>query len=116
MTIAVAGIGTYLFTGDARAFILPNQIMAVIGLVSLLVVLAVASLTRRFLVLSHSRVLMIGSFIFAAEELCTNVAASLNIPVPSILGSLGFAVRRVRWGAAPRQLAAHAHPPARRPR
>jgi len=98
MTIAVAGIGIYFVTGDARAFLLPNQIMAVIGLVCLLVALAVPSLTRRFLVLSHSRVLTIGSFIFAAEALCTNVAASLNIRVPSILGSLGFAVLLFSFG------------------
>ncbi len=92
VTIAVAGIGTYLVTGNAKTFLLPNQIMAVIGLVSLLVALAVPRLTRRFLVLSHSRVLTVGSFIFAAEALWTNMARPLNIQVPSILSSLGFAV------------------------
>ncbi len=97
-TIAVAGIGTYLVTGDAKAFILPNQIMAMIGLVSLLVALAVPSLTHRYLVLSHSRVLTTGSFIFAAEALWTNVAAPLNIHVPSILSSLGFAVLLFSFG------------------
>lgn len=92
VTIAIGGIGTYLVSGNARAFLLPNQIMAVIGLVSLLVALAVPRLTRRFLVLSHSRVLTVGSFIFAAEALWTNLARPLNIQVPSILSSLGFAI------------------------
>jgi sigma-B regulation protein RsbU (phosphoserine phosphatase) len=97
-TIAVAGIGTYLVTGRARAFILPNQIMAMIGCVSLLVVLAVPSLTHRYLVLSRSRVLTVGSFIFAAEALWTNIAVPLQIHVPSILSSLGFAVLLLSFG------------------
>jgi phosphoserine phosphatase RsbU/P len=92
LAIAVAGIGWYLVTGNGRTFLLPNQIMAVVGLVSLLVALAVPRLTRRFLVLSHSRVLTIGSVIFAAEALGTNLARPLNIEVPAILSSLGFAV------------------------
>lgn len=98
VAIAAGGIGTYLITGQAGTFLLPNQIMAVIGLVSLLVTLAVPSLTRRFLVLSHSRVLTVGSFIFAAEALWTNVAVPLNIQVPSILSSLGFAVLLFSFG------------------
>lgn len=97
VAIAAAGIGTYLVTGNARAFLLPNQIMAVVGLVFLLVVLFVPGLTRRFLVLSHSRVLTIGTFLFAAEALWNNIAAPLNIRVPSIFGSLGFAVLLVSF-------------------
>ncbi len=96
--IAAAGIGTYLVTGRARAFILPNQIMAMFGCVILLIVLAVPGLTHRYLVLSRSRVLTIGSFIFAAEALWTNIAAPLQIHVPSSLGSLGFAVLLLSFG------------------
>lgn len=96
--IAVAGIGTYLVTGNAGAFILPNQMMAVIGCAILLVVLTVPSFTRRYLVISHSRVLTIGLFILAAEALWTNIAAPLNIEVPSILDSLGFAVLLFSFG------------------
>jgi phosphoserine phosphatase RsbU/P len=98
VAIAVAGIGTYAVTGTAGAFLLPNQVMAVVGLASLLVVLAVPGLTRRYLVLSHSGVLTVGSFVFAAEALWTNVAAPLRIEVPSILSSLGFAVLLVSFG------------------
>ena len=96
--IAVAGIGTYVVTGNARAFLAPNQIMAVIGLVSLLIALSVPSLTHRYMVLSHSHVLTAGSFLFAAEALWTNVAAPMNLRVPSILGSAGFAILLFSFG------------------
>jgi len=96
--IAVAGIATYLATGNAGMFIVPNQMMAVTGLVSLLITLAVPSLTRRYLVLSHSRVLTIGSFLFAAESLWANAVAPLKIHVPAILDSLGFAVLLFSFG------------------
>ncbi len=100
IAIAVAGIGTFLSTGNARTWILPNQFMAVVGLVGLLVTLAVPKFKRQYLVLSHSRVLLVGTFLFAAEALWTNVARPLNVRTPAILDSLGFAVLLFGFGYA----------------
>ena len=110
--IAVAGIATYLATGNAGMFIVPNQMMAVTGLVSLFITLAVPSLTRRYLVLSHSRVLTIGSFLFAAESLWANAVAPLKIHVPAILDSLGFAVLLFSFGYVALDIDSHRRMPA----
>ncbi len=90
--VAAAGISAFLITGDPERFILPNQILAVVGLLVLLASLSVPALSRRFLVLADHRVLTIGTFLFAAEALWVNVGRPLGVSVPSVYNSLGFAV------------------------
>jgi len=98
VAVAVAGIGAFLISGRANTFIRYNQMLAVIALVTLLATVSVPSLSRRFLILSHHRVLTIGTFIFAAEALWVNLGRPFDINVPSIYSSLGFAVLLLSFG------------------
>ena len=92
IAVAAGGIVGYVLTGRAEILIVPNQILAVIGLVALLFTLAVPNLSKRFLVLSRHRVLTVGTFLFAAQALWTNIARTFDRAVPGIYGSLGFAI------------------------
>ena len=98
VAVAVAGIGGFLISDRANTFMLHNQLLAVVGLVILLATVSVPNLSRRFLVLSHHRVLTIGTFIFAAEALWVNLGRPFNLEVPSIYSSLGFAVLLLSFG------------------
>jgi len=92
IAVAVAGIGSFLLTGSRHTFIVYNQLLADAGLLTMIVVLSVPSLSRRFMVLGHHRVLTIGSLIFGAEALWSNIASPLGYEVPNLANSLGFAV------------------------
>ena len=92
VVVAIAGIGAYLFTGRPETLIIPNQLLAVVGLAALLITLIVPGFSRRFLILAGHRVLTVGTFIFAAQALWTNVARTLGRNVAGIYNSIGFAI------------------------
>ena len=74
LAIAAAGIGTFLVKGEADAFVLPNNVLAVLCLLLLVTVVALpARLARRYLVLSHKSVLLAGTLVFAIEGLYANL-------------------------------------------
>lgn len=98
LVVAIAGIGAFVLTGNAKAFIVYNQILAVAGLLILLATVSVPSLSRRFLVLAEHRVLTVGTLIFAVEALLVNAGRPFRIEVPSIYSSLGFAVLLLSFG------------------
>lgn len=98
VAVAVAGIGSFLIFGRSDTFLFYNQLLAVIGLVTLLASVSVPSVSRRFLVISRHRVLTVGTFIFAAEALCVNLGRPFNFELPSIYSSLGFAALLLSFG------------------
>lgn len=98
VAVAVAGIGSFLIYGRSDTFLFYNQLLAVIGLVTLLASVSVPSVSRRFLVISRHRVLTVGTFIFAAEALCVNLGRPFNFELPSIYSSLGFAALLLSFG------------------
>ncbi len=98
VAVAALGIGAFLISGQPDRFLLYNQLLAAAGLLILLAAVSVPNLSRRFLVLSHHRVLTIGTFIFAAEALWVNLGRPFNIEVPAIYSSLGFAVLLLSFG------------------
>ena len=98
VAVAIAGIGWFLAYGSGNRFLVPNQLLAVVGLTFLTVTLSVPRLARRCLVFSRHRVLTVGCFIFAAEALSANIARPLNYSVPDLLNSLGFAVLLLSFG------------------
>lgn len=98
VAVAVAGIGSFLIYGRSDTFLFYNQLLAVIGLVTLLASVSVPSVSHRFLVISRHRVLTVGTFIFAAEALCVNLGRPFNFELPSIYSSLGFAALLLSFG------------------
>jgi sigma-B regulation protein RsbU (phosphoserine phosphatase) len=91
IALAVAAI-TLVVSGSQNSLLLYNQLLTVILLVALVMSLSIPSLSRRFLVVARHRVLTIGTLIFAAQALLVNVARPLQISVPNIYNSLGFAI------------------------
>jgi sigma-B regulation protein RsbU (phosphoserine phosphatase) len=91
IALAVAAI-TLVVSGSQNSLLLYNQLLTVILLVALVLSLSIPSLSRRFLVVARHRVLTIGTLIFAAQALWVNVARPLQISVPNLYNSLGFAI------------------------
>lgn len=92
VVVAVAAITLFVVSGSQNSLLLYNQLLVVILLVALVLTLSIPSLSRRFLVVSQHRVLTIGTLIFAVQALWVNVARPLNISVPNIYDTLGFAI------------------------
>jgi sigma-B regulation protein RsbU (phosphoserine phosphatase) len=91
LTIGVAGIGFFIFTGSRYKLVPYNQLVATCSLLVLITVLALPGLSRRFLVLPNRGVLAAGTIFFAVEALFVNVARPLGYETPQILDDLGFA-------------------------
>jgi sigma-B regulation protein RsbU (phosphoserine phosphatase) len=105
LLIAVAGIGTFLAKGEAGAFLRANALLAVVGLLTLLTVVALPErLVRRYLVLPQRGVLAAGTLVFAIEALYTNLARPLGLPASRLLDSLGFAALLFGFGYAALQM------------
>ncbi|HXZ81599.1 MAG TPA: PP2C family protein-serine/threonine phosphatase [Terriglobales bacterium] len=96
--IAVLGIGAFLTSGSADAFMPINSLLAVVGSTVLCVVVLVPPLWRRYLVLPHHRVLTVGTLVFAAQSVYGNLSTAFQYSCPDILGSLGFAAFLLSFG------------------
>jgi phosphoserine phosphatase RsbU/P len=91
VTIAVAGIGTFVLGGPADKWMFYNNLLAVLAMLVLLGVVLVPKLSG-FLVISNHRVLAAGTLIFAMEVLYTNLGTVLHYRPLPLVDSLGFAV------------------------
>jgi len=96
--VAVLGIGASLISGSENAFLFINNLLAAFGSAVLCVVLLVPALSRRYLVLSHHRVLTVGMLVFQAQSIHANLATAFHYHSPGILGSVGFAVLLLSLG------------------
>jgi len=96
--IAVLGIGAFLVFGSEDAFLLPNNLLAVVGSAILTIVFLAPPLSRRYIVLPHHPVLTVGMLLFAAQSVYGNLAIPLRYHSPGILDSLGFAVLLLALG------------------
>lgn len=92
IVVAVLGIGAFLISGSEDAFILPNNLLAVVYSAILTIVFLVPPLSRRYVVLPRHRVLTVGMLLFAAQGLHANLAIPLHYHSPGIFSSAGFAV------------------------
>lgn len=92
LAIGAAGITYFLLTGDRDKFNPYNNLLAVCSLTVLVVVVAVPRLAHRFLVAPNSKVLLIGTLVFAVEALVTNASGSLGVHFGTLLDSAGFAI------------------------
>jgi sigma-B regulation protein RsbU (phosphoserine phosphatase) len=91
LAIGLAGIGFFIFTGSNDKLIPYNNLLATCSLLVLVTVVAVPSLSRKFLVLPDRGVLAVGTLVFATEALSVNLVRPLGYHLPQILDSLGFA-------------------------
>jgi sigma-B regulation protein RsbU (phosphoserine phosphatase) len=97
--VAVAGIGTFLVTGDPAAYVRPNVVVTVFFLLVLVTVTALPTrLARRWLVLERKGVLLAGTLVFVIEALSSNLFRSLGHPTPRFVGWLGFAALLFSFG------------------
>jgi sigma-B regulation protein RsbU (phosphoserine phosphatase) len=102
-TVALAGIGWFVFGGSADRFILHNHAVAVCGLIILVAVVGVKKLSDKFLVLPNRRVLAFGTLVFATEALWVNLSRD-RYQTPHLLDALGFAVFLLSFGYAAVQI------------
>lgn len=92
LAIGLAGIGWFIVTGEADRFMLYNSLLAAGTLIILLVVVTTRKLSEKFLVLPNRGVLAVGTLLFAAEALYSNLSHLFGYRTLPILGWLGFAV------------------------
>lgn len=90
--VAAAAIAWFMVSGSQDSLLVYNQFLVVILLLALVLSLSIPSLSRRFLVVAQHRVLTVGTFVFAAQALWVNIARPLNLSVPRIYNTLGFAI------------------------
>jgi sigma-B regulation protein RsbU (phosphoserine phosphatase) len=92
LAIALAGIGCFIITGVADTFILYNSLLAAGTLIILVIIVSIRKLSDKYLVLPNRGVLAVGTFIFTAEALYSNLSTLFGYQSKPILGWLGFAV------------------------
>lgn len=92
LAIAFAGIVFFLFTGQTHKFVPYNNLLAVCSTSVLLILVSVPRLWRKCIITPNSRVLVVGTLIFALEALWSNVWGSLGYNKWQIWDSLAFAV------------------------
>ncbi len=92
LVIGIAGIGRYVLTGAADAYMIYNNLLAACTLLTLLPVVILKRLSEKFLLLPNRGILAIGTLIFAAEALYSNLSRPFGYQTWPFLGWLGFAV------------------------
>jgi phosphoserine phosphatase RsbU/P len=92
VVVAAAAITWFAVSGSQDSLLVYNQLLVVILLLTLVLSLSIPSLSRRFLVVAQHRVLTVSTFAFAAQALWVNIARSLDLSVPRIYNTLGFAI------------------------
>jgi phosphoserine phosphatase RsbU/P len=93
LAIGLAGIAFFLFTGVSDKLMPYNNLLAACLLLVLITVVAVPRLAHKFLVTPNSKVLLVGTLVFALEALYTNVLGSSgrHRQVSVIWDSMAFA-------------------------
>lgn len=96
--VAALGVAWFFLYRQPQRWTLYNNLLAAVSISILFAVLAVPSLSRRFLVLSGHRVLTAGTFIFASQALYLNLSRPLHYQPSDLYSSLGFAVLLLSFG------------------
>ncbi len=98
LAIGLAGIALFIVTGAIDRLILPNQLFVTCLLSVLLTVIAVPSLSRRFLAMPNRGVLLAGTLIFSVQALSVNLLRPMGYRSSFVSGSLGFAALHFSYG------------------
>lgn len=96
--VAIAGMVRYFRTGVVNAYQAENNAIAAIASTVLVIVIAVRPLSRKYLVVAGHRVLTVGTLIFAAQALYSNLSNIISLPSPGITSELGFAALLLSLG------------------
>ena len=91
LSIAMAGILFFIFTGSEHRFMPYNNLLAVCSSSVLLAVVAVPRLYRKFFILSDRGVLLVGTLVFAIQAIFVNLAHPLGFNPSPLWDTLGFA-------------------------
>jgi sigma-B regulation protein RsbU (phosphoserine phosphatase) len=105
LAIGIAGIGFFVVTGSRDKLILYVNFVAAAALIVLVIILAVPRLSRKYLVLPHRAVMVVGTLVFAIEALYYFVAHLLHYQTYRITGSLGLAALLFSFGYVAVQIA-----------
>jgi sigma-B regulation protein RsbU (phosphoserine phosphatase) len=92
VVIAVIGIERFVLTGEEYSLLRLNNLVAAAGSIVLLIVFMVPSLSRQYLILKDRRVMLVGTIIFGAEALVTNLLHPLGYHPDSIWDDVGFLI------------------------
>jgi phosphoserine phosphatase RsbU/P len=98
VAIAVGGAFTVVFTNSSGMWPLFNNLLVTAILLALAVVVTVPRLSARYLAFQDRRVLPVGTFVFAVESLCVNVARLWGYRSPPILVDIGFGALLCSFG------------------
>ncbi len=88
--IAILGIGRFLLTGDEYWMGVPNNFVAAVSLVVLVICFIVPSLARRYAAFGDRGIVIAGALIFGFEALHTNIGGPLGFRTDAIWDDLGF--------------------------
>jgi sigma-B regulation protein RsbU (phosphoserine phosphatase) len=105
LAIGIAGIGFFVVTGSRDKLILCVNFVAAAALIVLVIILAVPRLSRKYLVLPHRAVMVVGTLVFAIEALYYFIAQLLHYHTYRITGSLGLAALLFSFGYVAVQIA-----------
>ena len=90
LLIAAFGLGRFVLTGEEYWLLGLNNLVAAVGAIVLLVVFMVPSLSRQYLVVKDRPVMLVGTVVFGAEALSTNILHPLGYHPDAIWDDLGF--------------------------
>ena len=98
LAIAVAGGAFFFVTGSSARLMFYNQLLIACMLIVLTTVVAVPSLSSKYLVLPDRGVLATGTLVFTVEALYNSLSGPLGYASPRILDHLGFAILLFSFG------------------
>jgi len=105
LAFGITGIGIFVITGSSETLLGYVHFIAVAALIIFVVILAVPSLSSKYLILPNRAVMVIGTLVFATDALYFNVARLFHYQIYRITGSLGLAALLFSFGYVGVQIA-----------
>jgi len=105
LSFGIAGIGIFVVTGSSETLLGYVHFIAVVALIIFVVILAVPSLSLKYLILPNRAVMIVGTLVFATDALYFNVARLFHYQIYRITGSLGLAALLFSFGYVGVQMA-----------
>jgi sigma-B regulation protein RsbU (phosphoserine phosphatase) len=104
LAIAVTGVLVFVATRSSHDLMLYNNLLGASMMLVLAVVVAVPTLSPRYLALQNRRVLIVGTLTFALEALYNSLSRPLGFARSGLLDHLGFGVLLFSFGYVALQL------------
>jgi phosphoserine phosphatase RsbU/P len=98
LAFGIAGIGIFVVTRSSESLLVYVHFIAVVALIIFVVILAIPSLSSKYLILPNRAVMVIGTLVFATDALYFNVARLFHYQIYRITGSLGLAALLFSFG------------------